>query len=123
MRVFEFRLAQAAGPLIDAWKQMPVFSRGEALLGISFRPLQAEAFDLDLRATLDMLLEYPFELIRLGAYWNRIEPEAGAFRPDELDWQIEAAERAGKKIIVCLGPIKTLSRAYSKSEASTAVLS
>ena len=107
MRVFEFRLTEAAQPLTGAWKRLPVAPRGEALLGVSFRPLQAEAFGLDLPATLKMLLEYPFDLMRLGAYWNRMEPEPGAFHPDELDGQIEAAEAAGKKIILCLGPIKS----------------
>ncbi|HAG99951.1 MAG TPA: hypothetical protein DCL75_14115, partial [Ktedonobacter sp.] len=28
---------------------------------------------------------------------------------DELDWQIDAAERAGKHIILCVGPLKTFS--------------
>jgi hypothetical protein len=107
MRAFEFRLTEATPPLTGAWKHAPVAPRGESMLGISFRPLQAEAFGLDLPSTLNMLLEYPFELIRLGAYWNRMEPEPGAFLPDELDWQIEAAEGAGKKVILCLGPIKT----------------
>ncbi|MFN2121415.1 MAG: beta-galactosidase, partial [Anaerolineales bacterium] len=107
MRVFEFRLTDAAQRLTDEWKHVPVAPRREALLGISFRPLQAEAFGLDLPATLKMLLQYPFDLIRLGAYWNRMEPKDGAFLPDELDRQIEAAEEAGKKIIVCLGPVKT----------------
>jgi hypothetical protein len=76
-------------------------------LGISFRPLQAAAFGLDIHATLAELLAYPFQLIRLGAYWNQIEPEAGAFHTDELDWQITAAEQAGKQIILCVGPLKT----------------
>jgi beta-galactosidase GanA len=43
----------------------------------------------------------------LGAYWNRIEPEAGRFDTSELDWQVDAAERAGKQVIICLGPVKT----------------
>jgi hypothetical protein len=55
------------------------------------------------------LLTYPFQLLRLGAYWNRLEPEPGRFRPDELDWQVDAAERAGKQIIICVGPLKTFS--------------
>jgi hypothetical protein len=106
MRALEFQFTQSARPLTDAWQRVPVAPRGGTLLGISFRPLQAAAFGLDLRTTLQALLEYPFQLIRLGAYWNRIEPEPGAFRPDELDWQIEAAEGAGKKIILCIGPLK-----------------
>jgi hypothetical protein len=107
MRLFEFRLKPAAQPLRDAWRQKPVARRGATRLGISFRPLQAQAFGLEVHAALGELLAYPFELIRLGAYWNQIEAAAGEFQTAELDWQIEAAEKAGKEIILCVGPIKT----------------
>jgi Beta-galactosidase len=103
----EFRLKRAAQPLTDAWQHLRVAARGSTLLGISFRPLQAEAFGLDTRLTLQELLAYPFQLIRLGAYWNQIEREAGAFQTAGLDRQIEAAEQAGKQIILCVGAIKT----------------
>jgi hypothetical protein len=103
----EFRLKQAQQPLTDAWQHLLVMPRRDTLLGISFRPLQVTAFGLEARATLRELLAYPFQLIRLGAYWNRIEPEPGAFLTGELDWQIEAAEQAGKQIILCVGPLKT----------------
>lgn len=102
----EIRVCRAARPLSDRWRHVPVEPCGAALLGISFRTLQAEALGLDPRATLRALLEYPFQLIRLGAYWNRMEPEPGRFDHDELDWLIDAAERAGKQIIVCVGPVK-----------------
>ncbi len=107
MSRLEFKLKPAAQPLTDAWQQVPVAPRRGTRLGISFRPLQAAAFGLDERAALGALLAYPFELIRLGAYWDRIEPEPGAFETDALDRQIEAAEQAGKQIIVCVGPLKT----------------
>ncbi len=105
----EMRLKQAAQPLTDAWQHLPIEPRGSTLLGISFRPPQVAALGLDKRSTLQTLLTYPFQLVRLGAYWNQIEPEAGIFRTDELDWQIDAAERAGKQIILCIGPLKTFS--------------
>lgn len=79
------------------------------MLGISFRPPQAEALGVDARAALQALVAYPFQLIRLGAYWNRIEPEFGRFEPQELDWQVDAAEQAGKQIVLCVGPLKTFS--------------
>lgn len=107
MSIFEFRLKPAAQPLTDAWQHLAIASRGATLLGISFRPLQAAAFGLDARATLQALLAYPFQLIRLGAYWNRIEPQPGVFNTDELDGQVEAAEQAGKQIILCVGAVKT----------------
>jgi hypothetical protein len=107
MQFFEFRLKPAAQSLTGQWRNLPVTSRGSTRLGISFRPLQADGFGLDARAALRELLSYPFHLIRLGAYWNRIEPEPGRFQTSELDWQIDAAEQAGKQIILCIGPIKT----------------
>ncbi len=90
----------------DEWRRVAVRPRGSVQLGISFRPRQVEAFGLDGPATLDSLLEYPFELLRLGAYWDRIESTAGAFDTQELDWQLAAAERARKKVILSIGPIK-----------------
>jgi hypothetical protein len=103
----ELRIRRAIRPLSDRWQQAPVEPRGSTLLGISFRPLQAAALGLDARTTLRTLLTYPFQLVRLGAHWNRLEPTPGQFCPEEIDWQIDAAERAGKKIIVCVGAVKT----------------
>ncbi len=105
----EVRLRQATQRLTDAWQHVPIEPRRSTLLGISFRPPQVAALGLDARTTLQTLLTYPFQLIRLGAYWNRMEPEPGISYTDELDWQIDAAERAGKQIILCVGPLKTFS--------------
>lgn len=105
----EVRLKQATQPLTDAWQHLPVEPRRATLPGISFRTPQIDVLGLDARTTLQTLLTYPFQIIRLGAYWNRIEPEPGKFLTDELDWQIDAAERAGKQIILCVGPLKTFS--------------
>ncbi len=105
----EVRLKRARQPLTDAWQHLPIASRGSTLLGISFRPPQVDVLGLDVRSTLQSLLTYPFQLIRLGAYWNRIEPSPETFYTAELDWQLDAAERAGKQIILCVGPLKTFS--------------
>ena len=105
--VSEFRIARSQQRHTERWRHVPVESGGQALLGISFRPRQAEAFGLDPRESLDTLLSYPFEVVRLSAYWNRIEPGPGRFDTSELDWQVDAAERAGKQVIVCLGPVKS----------------
>ncbi|HTS96474.1 MAG TPA: hypothetical protein VMI33_07620 [Streptosporangiaceae bacterium] len=102
----ELRLRRAARPVTDRWREVPVPSRGAAPLGISFRPLQAEALGLDPQAALTTLLRYPFELIRIPAYWNRLEPGPGAFRPGALDRVLGEARQAGKRVIVGLGPVK-----------------
>lgn len=105
--ILEARLKQATQPLTDRWQHVPIEPRRSTLLGLSFRTPQVIALGLDARTTLHTLLTYPFHLIRLGAYWNRIEAKPGRFSPDELDWQIDAAEQAGKQIILCVGPLKT----------------
>jgi hypothetical protein len=102
----ELRVGRAAQPATDRWRHVPVPPRGGVPLGISFRPLQAEALGLVPQAALRALLRYPFELIRIAAYWDRLEPGPGAFRPGEFDRVVDAAERAGKRIIVGLGPVK-----------------
>src|SRR5258708_15968674 len=94
----EFRLKQAAQPLTDAWQHLPIEPRRSTLLGISFRSPQVDVLGLDARTTLQTLLSYPFQLIRLGAYWNRIEPEPGVFYPDDLAWQVHPPSGSPKTI-------------------------
>jgi hypothetical protein len=107
--ISEVHIKRAARPLTNRWQEMPIEPRRSTQLGISFRPPQVEAFGLDLRTTMRTLLKHPFEVIRLGAYWNRMEPAPGLFQTDDLDLQIDAAEQAGKRIILCVGPLKTFS--------------
>ncbi len=101
------RLRRPAVPLTDAWRHVPVRPRGSTRLGISFRTPVLAALGLDAGATMAALLAHPFQLIRLGAYWNRLEPAPATFVPDELDRQVDAAERAGKEVVLCVGPVKT----------------
>jgi hypothetical protein len=105
----DLRVKRAVQPLGDGWRSAPIAPRGSTLLGVSFRPPQVEALGLDARSTLESLLAYPIQLIRLGAYWNRIEPAPGAFETSELDWQVDAAEKAGVSIILCVGAVKCFS--------------
>jgi hypothetical protein len=103
----EVRVRRARQPLTDAWRVSPIEPRGATRLGVSFRPPQVATLGLELESTFEKLVAYPFQLIRLGAYWNRIEPAPGVFDPHELDWQVDTAARAGKDIVLCVGPLKT----------------
>jgi hypothetical protein len=103
----ELRLERPERPLTAQWSEIPVAPRGSTRLGISFRPRQVDALGLDGPTTLRRLLAYPFPILRLGAYWNHIEKQAGAFDTSELDAQLEAAEAAGKQVILAVGAIKT----------------
>lgn len=105
-RLSGLRLSPTEHDLTGRWRDLGVEPRGSTLLGLSVRPLQAEALGLDPSQTLETLLRYPFQVVRLAAYWSRMEPEARSFRADDLDWQVEAAERAGKKVVLCVGAVK-----------------
>lgn len=89
------------------WRSAPVPRRDGTRLGLSFRPRQCEDLSLDPRETLETLLDFPYEVIRLAAYWDRIAPSPDVRDHSELDWQLEAAERAGKQVIVNLGAVKS----------------
>ncbi len=105
--VSEVRIRRSAQPGTDRWRTIEIEPGGPTMLGFSARPRQAEAFGLDPLDTLRTLLELPFAIVRLGAYWNHMEPAAGAFDTSELDRQVEAVERAGRKIVICVGAVKT----------------
>ena len=100
------KLARPQQRVMDDWRHVSVRPRQGAMLGISFRPRQVEAFGLDGRATLAALLAYPYEIVRLAAYWDRIATSAGEFDTSELDWQFDASERAGKLVILSVGAVK-----------------
>jgi hypothetical protein len=105
--ISEVRLRHARRRLTDRWRDVPIEPRHSTQLGVSFRPPQIDALGLDARTTLQEVLSYPFHLIRLGVYWNRIEREPGEFDPGELDSQLDSAEQAGKQVILGVGPLKT----------------
>jgi hypothetical protein len=102
----QVRFRRAARPLTDQWQRVPVQPRGGTQLGISFRPLQAEALGLEPQAALRALLRYPFEVIRIAAYWDRLEPAPGRLETGELDRVLGAAEQAGKRVILGVGAVK-----------------
>ncbi len=105
--VSELRLARPEQPLTSTWQQVKVHPRGSTVLGVSWRSPQVDEMGLEQQTALRQVLQYPFEMIRLGAYWNRIEPAPGQFDASELDAQVEAAERAGKQILLAVGAVKT----------------
>jgi hypothetical protein len=102
----EIWVATPSRPLTSKWEDVPVSPPGETMLGISYRPLQAAALGLDPKQALADLLQYPFAVIRLAAYWNQLEPRAGHLEAGLLDRQVDAAAEAGKKIILCVGAVK-----------------
>lgn len=72
--------------------------------GLTFSQVFAEEMGSDWRASyLAMLDDLGVRKLRLVAYWQKIEPERGKYYFDDLDWQIQEAEKRGAEIILVMG--------------------
>jgi hypothetical protein len=72
--------------------------------GVSFSVKQCRKFNIDPTKTLDWLLnDAGFRRIRLASYWNEHEKEQGTFDFSALDAQLDAVEKAGGVVTMCLG--------------------
>ena len=72
--------------------------------GVTFSKIYAEQLGLDWKeAYLAILDDLRIKKIRLIAYWPEIEPIEGEFDFEDLNWQVEEAERKGVEIILAVG--------------------
>jgi len=69
-------------------------------VGTTFSARQCRYLGMDPKKTLKEILNTPFDLIRLSAYWDEIEPQDGVFDFSSLDWQI--AQVTSKQIPIVL---------------------
>lgn len=76
---------------------------GEALTGVTFSQVQCEYLGMDWKDVYLKTLEIDPGIIRLGAYWSRIEKEQGKYDFSELDWQIQKAKARNIKIVLTVG--------------------
>jgi hypothetical protein len=82
------------------------FGRNEKpVWGATFSQYYAqELLKIDWRETYGVILnDLSFKKLRLVAYWDYLEPEKNTMKFDDLDWQIEEAEKGGKEIVLALG--------------------
>ena len=72
--------------------------------GVTFSQLFAEQMELDWKkAYLAALDELNVKKLRLIAYWQKIEPNEGEYSFDDLDWQINEAEKRDAQVILAVG--------------------
>ena len=80
------------------------FSNQNQIFGITFSANYAKSLGLDPKETyLAILNELNFKKLRLVAYWPEIQPEKNKFNFDDLDFQINEAEKRNKEIILAIG--------------------
>ena len=78
--------------------------REDVVYGVTFSKPFAEHLGLDWKETyLALLDDAGVKRLRLASYWTEIESERGDYLFEDLDWQIEEAEKREVKIILSLG--------------------
>ena len=90
------------------WGLLLLLVAGEAAaepvrIGTTFSAKQCGYLQVDAKKTLKEILQTKFDLIRLSAYWDEIEPQDGIFDFSSLDWQIAEAKARQIPIILTVG--------------------
>ena len=72
--------------------------------GVNFSQKHAEGLDLDWRETYSAILDdLGAKNIKIAVHWDFIEREKGNYYFDDLDWQINEAEKRGAETILVIG--------------------
>lgn len=72
--------------------------------GVNFSQKHAENLGLDWRENyLALLDDLGAKNLKIAAYWDLIEPEQGSYHFEDLDWQIEEAEKREAGVLLVIG--------------------
>lgn len=81
-----------------------VYKPQELDYGATFSKKQSQGLGLDWQKNyLALFDDLGIKKIRLAAYWDEIQPEKNRYSWDDLDWQIDEAEKRGAEIILVVG--------------------
>jgi GH35 family endo-1,4-beta-xylanase len=72
-------------------------------IGTSFSDRQCRYLHVNAKKTLKEILRTKFDLIRLAAYWDELEPQDGVYDFSSLDWQIAQTASAQIPIVLTVG--------------------
>src|SRR5438093_2781471 len=72
-------------------------------LGYTYSPRQADYLGMPRRDTLEAALTLDVSLVRLGAYWDELEPQPGRYDFDSLDWEMDQAAAHGQGVVLTVG--------------------
>ncbi|MCH7604433.1 beta-galactosidase [Patescibacteria group bacterium] len=72
--------------------------------GVNFSQKRPGDLDLDWRETYIAILDdLGAQRLKIAVHWDTIEPEQDQFRFDDIDWQIQEAERRSAQILLVIG--------------------
>lgn len=90
------------------WGVILLLVAGEAAaepvrFGTTFSAKQCRYLGVDAKATFKEILKTRFDLIRLAAYWDELEPQEDVYDFSSLDWQIAQAQSKQIPIVLTVG--------------------
>jgi hypothetical protein len=81
-----------------------IYKQQELSYGVTFSPHQAKSLGLNWQELYTKILdELKVRKIRIAAYWNELEPQPNDYHWQELDWQIQEADKREAEIILAVG--------------------
>jgi Beta-galactosidase len=72
-------------------------------LGLTYSAHEARYRNLQWQETFGAALDAAPSLVRLGAYWNEIEPVPGVYEFSNLDWLLDQAEARQQRVLLTIG--------------------
>lgn len=72
-------------------------------IGTTFSPVQCEYLKQDWKKVYIKILDMGFDIVRLGAYWDKIEKEKDIYDFSDLDWQIKEAKKRKTAVLLTVG--------------------
>jgi hypothetical protein len=98
--ILVFLCAVALLLYVLSWKSAPQ----DVTYGASFSKLHADELGVPWQETyLAILDDMQVRHLRLSAHWPMIEPDAGQYRFDELDFQMQEARKRGADVVLAVG--------------------
>ncbi|MFH1744615.1 MAG: endo-1,4-beta-xylanase [bacterium] len=81
-----------------------IYEKDELEYGITFSKKQAENLELDWKEIyIAVLDDLGVKKIRISAYWDEVEAQNGNYNWEDLDWQIQEADKRSVEIILAMG--------------------
>ena len=89
--------------VVPSRSAMPAGPDNSVQLGLTYSAREARYRNLPWQETFDAALDAAPSLVRLGAYWNEIEPAPGDYDFSNLDWLLDQAEARQQRVLLTVG--------------------
>jgi hypothetical protein len=92
------------GPGTQAMTTSNAAARGEAVqVGVTFSPREATYRNLPWQEAFNATLDAAPALVRIGVYWNEVEPTPGSYDFSTVDWLLDQASARGQRVLLTVG--------------------